>query len=124
MAEAQDLQAGSNAPISEGSGLPFGPVAAVFIASGIGAVVLGLAITLAEASSGVKSALEWNKSVGPLTGKALLATAAFFISWGILHAVWRTKDLAQRKVWMWTTILIAIGLLLTFPIFFQLFAAD
>lgn len=123
MTETQDLQTGGGAAVSEGSGLPFGPVAAVFIASGIGAVVLGVATTLAEASSGVKSALEWNKSVGPLIGKVVLATAVFFISWGILHVAWRTKDPDKKKIWTWTTILVAVGMLLTFPIFFQLFTA-
>jgi len=34
------------------------------LAAGIGAVILGILTTLAEANEDVKSALEWSKSVG------------------------------------------------------------
>lgn len=103
---------------------PFGPVAAAFLASGIGAVVLGILTTLAEASDGVASGLEWSKSVGNLMGKTILAVAAFAVSWVILHVVLRDKDLDPRKVFTWTAVLLAIGFLLTFPTFFQLFAPE
>jgi hypothetical protein len=101
---------------------PFGPVAAAFLAAGIGSLVLGILTTLAEASDGVASALEWTKSVGPLTGKTLLAAGAFFVSWGILHVILRDKDPSPKTVFTWTAILLAAGFVLTFPTFFQLFA--
>ena len=101
---------------------PFGPAAAVFFAAGIGAVVLGILTTLAEANESVKSALEWWGSVGSLSGKAILATAGFLVSWPILHVVLRDKDPEPRRVFVWAAILVAIGLLLTFPTFFQAFA--
>jgi Family of unknown function (DUF6069) len=105
-----------------GSDKPFGPVAAAFIAAGIGAVVLGILTTLAEASEDVASALEWSKSVGPLIGKTILSVVAFVVSWVILHVVLRDKELDPRKVFTWTAVLVAVGFLLTFPTFFQLFA--
>lgn len=105
-----------------GSGKPFGPVAAVFIASGLASLVLGLCTTLAEASGGIKSALEWSKSVGPLMGKVGVASVVFFLSWGILYAMWKTKDPKPKTIWIATTVLISAGILLTFPIFFQMFA--
>lgn len=103
---------------------PFGPVAAAFLAAGIGAVILGLLTTLAEANEDVKSALEWSKSVGPLTGKTLLASACFLISWFILYFVLREKNPAPTRIFVWTGILIGIGLLLTFPTLFQAFAPE
>jgi hypothetical protein len=103
---------------------PFGPVAAVFLAAGIGAVILGILTTLAEANEDVKSALEWSKSVGPLTGKTILSSAGFFVSWVILHVVLRRKDPRPKSVFVWTGILIAIGLVLTFPTLFQAFAPE
>jgi hypothetical protein len=103
---------------------PFGPVAAAFLAAGIGALVLGILTTLAEASEGVASALEWSKSVGPLMGKTILAVVAFALSWVILHLTLRDKDPAPRTVFTWTAVLVAIGLVLTFPPFFQLFAPE
>jgi len=109
---------------TRGSDKPFGPVAAVFLAAGIGALVLGILTTLAEASTGIKDALEWWDSVGPLSGKTILASAAFFLSWAVLYAVLRTKDPKPRGVFLWTGILIAAGIVLTFPTFFQAFAPE
>lgn len=101
---------------------PFGPVAAVFLAAGIGALTLGILTTLAEASESFASALEWSKSVGPLTGKTILAAGTFVVSWAILHAVLRARDPNPKMVFTWTAILLAAGFVLTFPTFFQLFA--
>lgn len=101
---------------------PFGPVAAVFLSAGVGAVVLGILTTLSEASEGVKSALEWSKSVGSLSGKTIISSAVFFVMWGILHSTMKDKDLDPKKVFTWTAILVVIGIVLTFPTFFQLFA--
>jgi hypothetical protein len=103
---------------------PFGPVAAVFIAAGIGALVLGILTTLSEASEGFASALEWSDAVGPLMGKTILAAAAFFVSWGVLHALLKDKDPAPRSIFTVAAVLVVIGLVLTFPIFFQLFEPE
>lgn len=103
---------------------PFGPVAAVFLSAGIGAVVLGILTTLSEASEGIKSALEWSKSVGSLSGKTIISSSVFFVMWGILHLTMKDKDLDPKKVFTWTAILVAIGIVLTFPTFFQLFAPE
>lgn len=118
-----ELRAGDT-PDGQISDKPFGPVAAAFLASGIGAVVLGILTTLAEASEGIKSALEWSKSVGPLMGKTIIAVIAFAVSWVILHIAFRDKDLDPRKVFTWTAVLVGIGFVLTFPTFFQLFAPE
>jgi hypothetical protein len=112
------------APEATGVDKPFGPVAAAFLAAGIAAVVLGVLTVLAEASESVKSSLEWSKSVGPLMGKTILTVVAFAVSWLILHVVFRDKDVDPRTVFTWTAVLVAIGLVLTFPPFFQLFAAE
>lgn len=103
---------------------PFGPVAAVFLAAGIGSVVLGVLTTLAEANESIKSWLEWSKSVGPLTGKTVLSAAVFFVAWPVLHVLMRDKDPEPRRVFVWVWILVGIGILLTFPTFFQAFAPE
>jgi hypothetical protein len=112
------------APQQSGLDRPFGPVAAAFLAAGIGAVVLGILTVLSEASDSVASALEWSKSVGPLMGKTVLTVIAFAVSWLILHVVLRDRDVDPRTVFTWTAVLVAVGLVLTFPPFFQLFAAE
>lgn len=121
MANAETRTHRTPPPVAE---KPFGPVAAVFLAAGIGAVILGILTTLAEASEGIKSALEWSKAVGPLSGKTIISVVVFLLSWAILHGVLRDKDLDPRKVFMWTAGLVALGLVLTFPTFFLLFAPE
>jgi hypothetical protein len=103
---------------------PFGPVAAAFVSAGIGAVVLGILTTLGEANEGVGSFLEFNSRVGPLSGKTILAVAAWLVSWAILHSVLRRRDLDERKVFAWVGVMFAIALILTFPIFFRLFEQE
>ena len=94
------------------------------IAAGVGSVVLGILTTAAEASKSFADALQWFDRVGPLSGKTLVAVAVFFIAWGVLHAMWRDKDPAPGRIFLWSWILLAVGVLLTFPIFFQMFAPD
>lgn len=105
------------------SPLPNGPAAAAFLAGGIGSAVLGVAIVLVEMSAGIKSTLNWSNPVGPLSGKTGVATAAFLLSWVILGAVLKGKNVDFQQVTRWTVILIAVGILLTFPPVFSLFAA-
>lgn len=103
---------------------PNGPVAAVMLAAGVGTVVLGILTTLAEASESVHDFLEFSERVGPLSGKTILAAAAFLLSWAGLHLALRRRDLGWRPVTIALIALVAIGLVLTFPTFFQLFASD
>jgi uncharacterized membrane protein YqaE (UPF0057 family) len=105
----------------EAGSRPFGPVAAVFLAAGIGSVILGILTTLTEANDSIKDTLQFNDRVGPLSGKTIVSVIVFLGLWGVLHAIWRTKDPAPGRVFLWTWILLAVGLVLTFPIFFQLF---
>ncbi|HEX2459603.1 MAG TPA: hypothetical protein VHJ58_05595 [Vicinamibacterales bacterium] len=103
---------------------PTGPVAAAVFAAGIGAFVLGLLTTLSEASTGVHDFLEFDDDVGPLSGKTILAVIAYFGSWGVLHAVWRRQNPALRPIFIAAAVLVALGVLGTFPTFFQAFASE
>ena len=103
---------------------PTGPVAAAVLATGIGAFVLGLLTTLNEASTGVHDFLEFDQDVGPLSGKTIVAVIAYFASWAILHGLWRRQNQALRPMLLATAVLIALGILGTFPTFFQAFASE
>jgi len=103
---------------------PTGPVAAALLATGIGAVVLGLLTTLSEASTGVHDFLEFDKDVGPLSGKTIIAVIAYLASWAVLHALWRRQNPPLRPILIATAVLIALGVLGTFPTFFQAFASE
>ena len=107
---------------------PNGPVAAVFIAAGIASLVLGLLVTLSEASTAVNDFLKFDANygigsgVGALSGKVTLATIAFVISWVVLYLIWRGKEVDFRKVFAASLILVGLGFILTFPPIFLLFA--
>jgi hypothetical protein len=103
---------------------PFGPVAAVFIAAGIAAVVMGIVTTVSEASKSFADAIQWNAGVGPLSGKTIITTVVFLVAWAILHLFWRDRDPVPSKVFLWTWVMLAIGVVMTFPIFFQLFESS
>ena len=114
----------SNEPMtSSGAGKPLGPVAAVFYAAGVGSIVLGLLTVLAEANESIKDALQLSDPVGPLSGTTVFAVLAFLVAWGILHALMKDKDPAAGKMFLWTGVMVGIGVVLTFPTLFQAFAA-
>jgi hypothetical protein len=103
---------------------PDGPLAAVLLAAGIGSFALGLFTTLAEASTGFRERLILNAGVGPLSGKTVWATVIFLVAWAVLATRLRNRDGLLRSA---TTIFVALtvlGLLGTFPIFFQAFAPE
>ena len=103
---------------------PTGPVAAAVLAVGIGAFVLGVLTTLNEASTDIHDFLDFKDEVGPLSGKTILAVIAYFGSWGVLHALWRRENRELRPILIITAVLIALGILGTFPTFFQAFASE
>jgi len=60
----------------------------------------------------------------PALGKTIIAAAVFFGSWALLAVVLWRKDPPWKPVIYATVALIALGLLMTFPTFFQAFAPD
>jgi hypothetical protein len=102
---------------------PNGPVAGALLAAGFGSAVLGLMTVLNEASPAISQALNWNNAVGPLSGKVGIGMIAFFLSWIVLHFALRGKNVNFPRAAAIAYILLAIGVLLTFPPIFDLFAA-
>ena len=100
---------------------PEGPIAAAIIAGGIGAAALGVVTTLAEASEGIREWLQWSDAVGPLSGKVLMAVLVWLVAWAVLHAALRRRPYETRRALVVSLVLIAVGVVGTFPTFFQLF---
>jgi hypothetical protein len=98
-----------------------GPAAAAILAAGVGAAALGLLTTLAEASTGIRAALVLNTGVGPLSGKTVYAVVAWLAAWLLLQLTVARRTGVTRAVLTITAILIALGVLGTFPLFFQAF---
>jgi hypothetical protein len=99
-----------------------GLAAAALLAAGAGAFVLGLLTTLAEASSGTKDFLQFNDRVGPLSGKTIFAAIGYFGALLVFTLLFRGRQLSLRPVLIVAVILLLLGLLGTFPTFFQAFA--
>jgi hypothetical protein len=98
-----------------------GRTAAAIIAGGVGAAALGVVTTLAEASTKVSDWLAWSDRVGPLSGKTILAVAVWLAAWAVLHVALRSRRYESRRALVVSLVLIALGVLWTFPTLFQLF---
>lgn len=99
-----------------------GPVVAALLALGIGTVVFGILVIIPEFSASFKSFLSLNDGVGALSGKTTFAVAIWLVVWVVLHKVFSKKSFELAKAYSWSLIMVGIGLLFTFPIFFQAFA--
>jgi hypothetical protein len=101
---------------------PEGPVAAAILAGGVGAFALGLLTTLAEASTSIHDFLDFYSPVGPLSGKTIGAVVIWLVAWGLLYMVYRNKAVESRRALTVSLVLIGLGVVGTFPLFFQAFA--
>ena len=98
-----------------------GPAAAAILASGIGSFALGLFTTLAQAVVPIKNGLNLYDPAGPLSGKTTGVIVVWLVAWGLLHALWKDQQVDFTKVFIVALIMIALGLLGTFPLFFEAF---
>jgi hypothetical protein len=97
-----------------------GLIAAAMLAAGIGCFFLGLFTDLSESIKAVEKLFTLSAPVGALSGKTLFAIVFWLVSWAILASKWRNQSVNFGKIYNLTLILVALGLLLTFPVFFDL----
>jgi len=110
--------------LAEITNKPEGPIVAAILAGGIGCLAMGVVTTLAEASTGFADWLNWNDGVGPLSGKTVVTVIVWLVSWAILHMVYRNRPAETRQALTIALVLVALGIIGTFPTFFQLFAPE
>ncbi len=106
-----------NQPIEQ----PDGKAAAALLSAGIGCLVLGTITVLAESIKAFGAAINFYNPAGPLSGKTTIAVLSWLVSWAILAGMWKNRPINIGKVLKATYIMIAVGLLGTFPLFFALF---
>ena len=99
-----------------------GSSAAAILAAGIGLAVTGLVTATAENIPAWLNALAWSKPVGALAGKTSLGLIGWVVSWVILGVIWKDKEVKLQPILLVTIILAVVGLLTTFPPFFDLFS--
>ena len=100
---------------------PSGPAAAVVLAAGLGCLTLGVLSVLTAADQGVSDALALSDRVGDISGITTASAAVFFGAWAVLAVAWRRADPPLVRIAGVAGLLMALGLLGTFPPFFNLF---
>jgi hypothetical protein len=100
-----------------------GKALAAMVAAGVGSAAVGMLTTLAEVSPGLKNVLNFYDPVGPLSGKTTVAVIVWLILWYALARRWGVRPPMMRSVLVATFVLIGVGFVGTFPLFFELFTA-
>jgi hypothetical protein len=97
------------------AGSETGGASAAILAAGIGLCAFGIGVCLSEAIKPVAAAFTLYKPTGPLSGKVALGVVVWLVAWFILARMWGGKAIGVRNPFVASLVLIAIGLLLTFP---------
>ena len=101
-----------------------GPLAAALIAAGIGVLTLGVVTSAAGAALGFKDWLNWDDTVGPLSGKSSLALIAWAASWPLLHLALFRRDGLLLAAIVISVALIVLGMIGIFPPVFEALEVD
>ncbi len=92
-----------------------GGALAAFLAAGIGAFAVGLIVVLNE--MGIFAAPTLYGPAGGVSGRTTLAVVLWLVAWAVLHSQWKDRDIESGRVALATMVLIALGVLGTFPPF-------
>lgn len=90
-----------------------GAAMASFLGAGIGAFAIGAFVLLNEA--GLFAAPTLYGPAGGVTGRTTFATIVWLFAWGVLHARWKSREIAPSRVYAATLILAGVGVLGAFP---------
>jgi hypothetical protein len=90
-----------------------GDAMAAFLAAGMGAFAMGLIVLLNEI--GLLSVPALYAPAGGVSGRTTIAVLVWLVSWSVLHARWKYRDIATGPVAILTLVLTALGILATFP---------
>lgn len=104
---------------SDGSvGQTNGAAMAAFLAAAVGAFAMGFVVILNEA--GLYSAPSLYGPAGGVSGRTTFAAVAWLVAWWLLHRRWRSREVAPSRILRMVVVLVAVGLILTFPPFWSL----
>jgi hypothetical protein len=90
-----------------------GSAMAALLAAGIGACAMGAVVLLNEA--GIFAAPTLYAPAGGVSGRTTLATVVWLMAWFVLHNRWKGREIAPGRIGAVTLMLIAVGVLGTFP---------
>jgi hypothetical protein len=112
----------AEAPVLAEEERPSGPAAAVVLAAGLASFALGVLTVLTATSGAVSDALTLSERVGDLSGVTTGAALVFFAAWIALALAWRRANPSLVRVAAVAGVLIVLGLLGTFPPFYNAIA--
>jgi hypothetical protein len=98
---------------SQGLAATNGAAMAAVLGSGIGSFAIAFFVLLNEA--GLFAAPTLYAPAGGVTGRTTLAAVAWLLAWGVLHARWKSRDVAPRPVFTATVVLVVLAVVGTFP---------
>ncbi|HEX6925285.1 MAG TPA: hypothetical protein VF167_07635 [Longimicrobiaceae bacterium] len=93
---------------------------AAYLAAGIGVFAMGLVVTLSE--MGLLTLPVLYEPAGGVSSRTTAAVLIWLVSWGALHLRWRDSELNPRMITIGTLLLVLLGLLGTFPPFWEVVA--
>jgi hypothetical protein len=101
------------------AGVPNGAAVAAFLAAGIGSFAMGMIAFLNGID--VLPVPTLYDPAGGVSGRTTLALIVWLISWAVLHFRWREREIAPRRISGIIGVLIALGVLGTFPPLWNVF---
>jgi hypothetical protein len=106
---------GAQKPVTNGAG------AAAVMAAGAGCFAVGVLAVLGDVLPAFKKAMIFYKPTGPLSGVTTVAVMVWLAVWGLLEWRWGRRDVRMGRVGAAAFVLLALGLMLTFPPIAELF---
>jgi hypothetical protein len=103
--------------------IPNGKAAAALLSGAAGIALLGIFSVLVQFLPPLRTVLTLNAAVGVLSGKTIIPVVIWVILWLVMDYSWKGKELDFKKILIWTRVLLGMGLLGTFPLFYRLFNA-
>jgi MFS superfamily sulfate permease-like transporter len=97
-----------------------GAALASFLAAGIGAFAVGFFVIVNEA--GLFAAPALYGPAGGVSGRTTFAAVTWLIGWAMLHSRWKDRQLDSNRVYTATLLLTALGIVLSFPPVWRIFA--
>ena len=98
-----------------------GAAAAAILAAGAGCAAMGVMYVLGVASSRATVLLTFYKPSGALSGQSSIAILLWIGIWIALNRMWSQRDVRLNRVIPAAFVLLAAGVLLTFPPIARLF---
>jgi len=105
----------------EKSSITNGAAAAAILGAGVGSLIFGICTTLKQSIKAVANFMNFYQPVGPLGGDTIISVGLWLIVWFILHMQLRNRQVDFGKIFKAALVLIFLGLVGTFPPFFDLF---